>query len=167
MKARKVPLSLCWLLFTVSALRLLFVFDSLPDRMASHFDAAGQVDGYQSKAAFAATSVAIQLFQIGLFTSLPWLLMRAPAQLVNMPNRDYWLAPERRAATVGRLTGLLDWFNCATLALLAGTFELVLRANLQGQALDSRAMWTLLALYLAFAVVWSVSLWRAFRLRTG
>src|SRR4051812_2843603 len=93
---RTLPLSLCWLMFVASAGRLAFVFDALPVRLASHFDISGQPNGYQARGGFALTSISLQLFLIALFTSLPWLLQRLPNQLINMPNRDYWLAPQRR-----------------------------------------------------------------------
>jgi hypothetical protein len=65
---------------------------------------------------------------------------------------------------VALLCGYLDWFACATMALLVAVFELVLRANLARAALGSVAIWLLLACYLGFTLGWSVALWRAFRL---
>ena len=35
------------------------------------------------------------------FAILPAVIEGLPPRMVNLPNKDYWLAPERRAATDG------------------------------------------------------------------
>ena len=86
-----------------------------------------------------------------------------PTRLINLPHREYWLHPDRKAATLTRAAALLDWFALATVALLAATFELVLRANLGEGSLDSGAMWILIAAYLVFSTSWIVRFLLAFR----
>jgi uncharacterized membrane protein len=160
---QRVPLQLAAGLIGLLALRLWLTFDALPEVVASHFDASGQANGYQSRAAFAATSVGLSAGNLLLFTALPALLRKLPASLINMPHRDYWLVPERKAQALERFCTYLDWFACATIALLVAVFELVVRANLTRAPLDSLGMWVLLAAYFGFAASWSIALWRAFR----
>jgi uncharacterized membrane protein len=160
---RHVPLLLSASFIALLALRLWLTFDALPEIMASHFDGAGKPNGYQHRGAFAATSVGLSAGCLLLFAATPALLRNLPASLINLPHREYWLAPERRAEAVARLCEYLDWFACATIALLVAVFELVLRANLARAALGSVAIWLLLACYLGFTLSWSVALWRAFR----
>ncbi len=40
--------------------------------------------------------------------------------LVNLPYRTYWLAPERREASIARMLGLMDGLRLLMLALFAG-----------------------------------------------
>ncbi|XHS79766.1 hypothetical protein ACFJGW_07240 [Burkholderiaceae bacterium UC74_6] len=51
-------------------------------------------------------------------------LMRALARrwpmAVNLPHRSYWLAPERREASIERLASLMDGMRLLTLAMFAG-----------------------------------------------
>jgi hypothetical protein len=93
---------------------------------------------------------------------LPVLLRRLPVSLISMPNRDYWLAPERRQQSLAALAVYLHWFGNANIGLLAGTFQLAIQANLRRQNLPSDAMWTLLAGFLLFTGAWLVHLYRHF-----
>jgi hypothetical protein len=136
--------------------------DALPPVMASHFDARGKPDGFQSRTSFFVTCALLQLGRLALFAALPWLMRRMPTRLLNLPHREHWLAPERKAQSITRAATLLDAFALATLALMAATFELALRANLRGGPLESSAMWLLLAAYLAFSLFWMVRFMRAF-----
>lgn len=160
---RRLPLTLSAGFVALLALRLWLVFDALPEVMASHFDGSGRPNGYQSKAAFAATSLGLSVGNLLLFALLPALLRRLPTSMINMPHREYWLAPQRKAQSLERLFGYLDWFACATIALLVAVFELVVRANLARAPLGNVAIWLLLAGYLGYALSWSIALWRSFR----
>jgi hypothetical protein len=161
---RRLPLLLSAGFIALLALRLWLAFDALPEVMASHFDGAGRANGYQSRRAFAFTSVGLSVGNWLLFAALRGMLHKLPPGLINIPHRDYWLAPERKSAALERFCGYMDWFACATIALLVGVFELVVRANLARGELGPVAIWLLLACYLGFALSWSVALVRSFRL---
>jgi uncharacterized membrane protein len=160
--ARFVPLGLSLAFVAASLLRLASKLGELPPVMASHFDAQGRADGFQGRSAFVLTAVGMQLGFLAVFALLPWLIERMPARLINLPHRDHWLAPERKAQTVARMAVLLDWFALATVGLLAATFELVLRANLEQRPLANGPMWLLLASYFVFLALWIARFVRAF-----
>jgi hypothetical protein len=48
-----------------------------------------------------------------------------------MPNREYWLAPEQRYATVDRLSSFAAMLFGITLIVIQAGFELAVYANLQ------------------------------------
>jgi uncharacterized membrane protein len=143
-------------------LRLGLSFDALPVRMASHFDGSGQPNGWQSKGSFAFTAVSLSVLFLALVWVIPALLRSSPDRYLNLPHKEYWLAPERRAQTHARIGSWSSWFACATLGFLAGTFELVIRANLAGTPLSGK-MWLLLLAYLVFMLGSSVSMVLTFR----
>jgi serine/threonine-protein kinase len=161
---RLLPLSLSALVVLASLVRLMLVHDALPEVVASHFDGAGRPNGFQSKQAFALTSLGLQLGLLVLFGALPWLMRKLPAKHFNMPNREYWLAPARIDGTLQRVASMLDWFSFCTLAFMAAVFELAVRANLRKAPLENGAVWLLLAVFLGFTLVWSISFMRMFRL---
>jgi len=160
----RLPLWLSLGFVLTSLLHLALVFEQLPEPVASHFDLGGHPNGYQSKFAFALTTTLLH----GMFGLLVWtapsLIRSTRDEFLNLPNKSYWLAPERKAQTKQRLSHWTSWFCCATVGLLTGTFELVIRANLHDKQLGPQ-LWILLVSYGSFMLVGGVSVALAFRLR--
>ena len=110
-------------LLAVVALGAAFFFATssmLPSVVASHFVADGVADGFMSKSAYvpfmAIMALALPLL-LGLLLGV--LGQRIPPSLINIPNRGYWLAPQRVDATrqyiarqAGFFAGLLVVFMC-------------------------------------------------------
>ncbi|HEX4414739.1 MAG TPA: DUF1648 domain-containing protein [Lacipirellulaceae bacterium] len=106
------------------------LYPQLPDKIASHFDAHGVPNDWSSKETFVrmagGTFVGVAL----LLCAMP-IIMRLTPSLLNLPNKDYWLAPEQRDATFQFLSTWMLWFAACTLWLLAIVFHAALIANLQ------------------------------------
>ena len=135
---------------------------ALPERVASHFDASGRPDGWMAKDAFTTVAVVTYLVTGGLFLALGRFLPTLPPGLVNLPNREHWLAPARRAETMEDLTRRLMRMGAATMVLLIAVFHQTILANLEpGGTL--RGAWVLLAAYGLYTVIWCVGLVRRFR----
>ena len=154
-------------LLLASGAQVLWHQSELPERLASHFDGAGNPNGFMPKTTFFELQLAVLGILTAVFILLPALLTRLPNALINLPNKDYWLAPERREATLRDLASHLAWFGTATLAFLAVVMELVFRANLPGGTgrLDPRAMWVLLGVYAVFLIGWLVRMLLRYRKR--
>src|SRR6185295_9706960 len=99
MSHARPPLVLLGLLYAGFAGFLAWSATELPARVASHFNFAGQPDGWMSRTSYllveAALAIGLPLFIVGI-SSLTRVL---PARLWNLPHREYWLAPERRKQT--------------------------------------------------------------------
>jgi uncharacterized membrane protein len=150
-------------IFVLVVGRVATIWRELPPRFASHFDATGRPDAWSSRIGFITLFGAIFGALALFFTfALPALLRRLPPQVINMPNRDYWLAPERREASIARLSDWLAWFGAGITAFGAAILELSLRANLAAGRMSS-AVWIVLGAFLIFVVGWLVGLYRAFR----
>lgn len=63
-----------------------------------------------------------------LFWALPELVRRAPQSMINLPNKDYWLSPERREIATTKLAIWADTFGSAVNVLMI-TLQLVLAGN--------------------------------------
>ena len=71
----------------------------LPATVASHFDSDGRANGWMPRIGYL-VFIGVMPCVLGSLFYLPaWLISRLPARFVNLPNRDHWLAPERRAET--------------------------------------------------------------------
>lgn len=131
--------------------------------VASHFNAAGVPNGQQTIVHFFGTYVAVIVMSAVVFFGIPLLLSRVPSDYINLPHRDYWLAPERRAQTMRALNTRFNWLGVATVALILVIMQSVLGANLSSDEHLPGLVWVPLGAYLAFAMWWIVQLFAAFR----
>jgi uncharacterized membrane protein len=136
-------------------------WNSAPGRVPSHFDAAGRPNAWSSREEFFFLQVGVTLGIAALFIGLPWLLRSTPASLINLPNKSYWLAPERREETMDRLVSYFDVFASATVLLLLVVFELTSLAS-RGGGLSTNYFLPVLVSYLVFSAGWTVALIRTF-----
>jgi hypothetical protein len=84
--------------------------------------------------------------------------------LLNIPNREYWLAPERSTETLASLGSRTALLAIAMIALICFVHVLVVRANAgNGPELDQRLLLTGLGTFIAFMIGWIASLYRRFR----
>ncbi len=152
-----------YFLIGVFAAHCTFYYPNLPPEMASHFDASGNPNGYLSKDSFFIFEGVILLLIVLEFTLLPWMIGKMPEHLINMPNKDYWFAAERRAGTLGIITRYFEWFSASLLALFTGINHLVFRANLNNESL-SWTSWLIIGAFLIFVIVWLIKFVRRFRI---
>jgi len=130
----------------------------LADRLASHFDAGGTPNGWQSKQAFFGFYIGGVLVSAFIAFGIPRLIAVLPNQLVNLPNKEYWLAPQRREETSAYLDDFFAWFGSATLFIELSVFELSIRANLSATGRLAPVVWVLFGGYLLFVLVWVLRL---------
>jgi uncharacterized membrane protein len=136
-------------------------WNSAPGRVPSHFDAAGRPNAWSSRDEFFFLQVGVTLGIAALFIGIPRLLKSTPTSLINLPNKGYWLAPDRREETMDRLASSFEVFACATVLLLLAVFELTSRAS-HGGSLETNYFLPVLVSYLVFSAGWTVALIRSF-----
>ena len=89
----------------------------------------------------------------------PKLVAMLPPAMINLPNKDYWLAPERRAETVQYLEAAFAWFGCALYLVLFFALNYAVGANLhRDRHPDSSGIWIPLVAFVSFTLVWSTRL---------
>ena len=128
----------------------------LPELVPSHFNAAGQPDAWTAKTTFLLTNLIFVIGMAALFTGVTSLVKKLPNAWINMPNKGYWLAPERRDATMDALQRQMEWLGAATLALLVGITQLTIEAAMTAQSLNNRAFWILSGGYFLIVTFWLV-----------
>ena len=136
----------------------------LPARVAVHFGAGGAANGWQSRDGYT-------MAMIALVVGLPLLLVtalgglpRLGACVANIPNKQYWLAPERREGTFERLTRFATLLGMVLVAFLTAMHLIVVEANTSTR--PTLPTTPFIAVMLAFAVVmiaWAVTLTYGFR----
>jgi len=138
----------------------------LPERMATHFGVGGQPNGWMSRSGYVAF---IRIFGVGLpwFIVVTFVLCRfLPDWTFNIPNREYWLSPERRSETDEYLLAHGLWLACSLVGFIGGMHYLTIHANRSVPVhLPGDLLLTLLAIFLAVLGIWAVGLVRHFRTR--
>jgi hypothetical protein len=134
----------------------------LPARVASHFNAAGVPDGWMHRASYlwsmAGMAVGMAAFLVGIFFSIRFF----PPSLINLPHRDYWLAPDRRQETIEFMFRAGVWLATFEAAFLFAVHRLVVAANSSRPVAMSSNIWWLLAVFLLATIGWSYVLIRRF-----
>ena len=151
-------------LIGVALVQSLYYYPQLPETVASHYNAAGSADGWASKTAFLAFYIGMVCFMAGLFALLPRWVRRLPASMINIPNKHYWLAPERREQTMDRFAAQMLSFGIAVVLILVVVFQHVINANLPGsQGFSTTTMAIILGGFLLGVLVWTVRMLRSYR----
>lgn len=153
-------------LLVLVVVQSIYHYPQLPERVASHFDANGRPNGWMTRDTFIGFYWGMAGLAALIFLGLPRFLRRAPNKRINLPRREYWLAPERRAETVAYLGRQLLWMGSATLMFSIGVFHLAIQANLTDAPRLSPAAFPLIVAYLIFTLLWVVRLVFKFR-KTG
>jgi len=157
------PLFLLLVLLFLAILQTVFYYPQLPNIIASHFAANGEANGWSSKQAFFLIYFAVLSLLLGVFLFLPLVLPRLPVSLINLPNRTYWLAAERKEQTLQFVRDRMWRAGAATMSFLIATFQLVIQANLRPEKRLSSTMWVLVGVYVLFIGRWVQGFHKRFR----
>ncbi|MEP6609387.1 MAG: hypothetical protein ABJA83_11995 [Burkholderiaceae bacterium] len=151
------------LLVVAAALFVWLTSASLAPVVASHFGASGTANGFMPRAAYLSLMLPLVVLVPILVAASGQLARFFPASLVNLPNREYWLAPERRASTASQL-GRLALFPASVLLLfLCFVHWQVVQANLSpSKQLTPGPFWAGLVLFAVAVGAWLVVLHRRF-----
>lgn len=105
-------------------------FPELPARVVTQQTAAGKASLIMGKPAVAAIYFLILIGFGAYFLGCGLFVKRLPDRYLKvLPNRDHWLAPERREATMRSLATFLLWLGVATLGMFQATFLCIFLVN--------------------------------------
>jgi hypothetical protein len=139
---------------------------SMPAVVASHFEGDGYANGFMSRGAYIGFMLAVVVALPALLLFVSQFAFGRPGARINLPNRGYWLAPERRDQTLSALRGGVRQFMAALVVFLCYVHWLVVRANeVNPPHLSTPWMVGGLVTFGAFALVWTRRLLRRFRVR--
>ena len=126
----RLPKIVYFLMLLMGLLEWMHVYPQLPVRMASHFDPYGRPNGSLPKETFFLVMAFAIVMTGAIGFLLPIAIAAAPAELINLPRKDYWLGLERREETFRFLRARLEWFACGVLFVLLYATSQAINANL-------------------------------------
>ena len=152
----------CTILFAGLAFGL-HDFPQLPDRLASHFGASGMPNGWMPKTGFFFVYLIVILAACSVEFLLPRSIAKRPDRRINLPHKEYWLAPERRAETFAFFEKFFAWYGCAFLLLEVCVLELALQANFRNPpVLPTGPVVTLIVAFVLFNIGGVITIFRRF-----
>ena len=156
--------SLFILLLLIGAILIGVTTGQLPAQIASHFGAGGAPNGWMSRNGYL-------LFMLGFAVILPLgvvlaigALPRRKPDSINIPNRDYWLDPARREATLRYFGTHACWLGSLLVVFISAIDLLLIEANAtQPPRLPTQPFITLLVLFLVALTIWIATMVLHFR----
>ena len=167
----RYPHRVTWAVFiALLAFAILFVVSTvsqLPPRVASHFDAAGQANAFMSRSGYTRFVLCLVLgLPLGVVAILTAVYSRATD--LKLPNRDYWLAPQRIDRTRAFLVAHGVWFGSLLVVLACFVHWLELAANrVQPPHLSNSMFAAVMIAFLLATAAWIAALMVAFRRPAG
>jgi fructose-specific phosphotransferase system IIC component len=136
----------------------------LTDPVATHFDRDFLANGWMTRDGYLRFTLAFATL-VPVFVALAvGGLPRVAPRSVNLPNRDYWLAPERRATTLDGIAARACVLGALLAVFIAGVHALILQANATvPPQLPAAPFWTLLGVLLVVFAIWVGAFWRRYR----
>ncbi len=156
--------SLLFLIVVAGAAFFIWITSSsLPEVVASHFAASGVANGFMPRAFYVQFMLVFVVGLPAVMVFLTNLTFGNPGIRINLPNRDYWLAPDRRAETIAFLRQHSTYFGVMLVIFLCYVHWLVVSANTVFPPVLS-APWIItgLVVFIASTIIWTVVLLKRF-----
>jgi uncharacterized membrane protein len=167
----RYPHPVTWSVFVLLVLfAIVFVASTasdLPPTVASHFDAAGQPNAFMSRSGYVRFVLCLAVGLPAIVVAVLWIVYSRATDL-KLPNREYWLAPERLDRTRAFLVAHGVWFGSLLVTLGCFVHWLELGANrLQPAHLSNESFAAVLIAFLVATAAWIAALIFAFRRPAG
>jgi uncharacterized membrane protein len=157
MTIRRISLIVFLVLCVLCVAQAAYYYPLLPEKVASHFGLSGQPDAWSTKTSFITIYLIVTGFLMLVFLGISFGMSKINVSLINLPNKDYWLSPERKQQTFDFMFIYFLWLASATLLLLLDMFHQTFQVHL-GKANTLSHPTLSLGLYIAFTVLWSIGL---------
>ena len=160
-RARSLVSLICLMAFSITF--VIYTSHYLPSSVATHFNIDNQPDGWMTRNAYL-------LMILTLLISIPsaisvgiGILSRKFSHLINLPNRDYWLAPPRLNDSLDFLAAHGHRLGRLVIVLMTGLHYVVLVANRAEPAALSQSWFIAIVLGFVMALgLWVLALYRRF-----
>lgn len=167
MSSTRLANSLFFVIAVVAVAQCVHDFPLLPERVASHFGPSGMPNGWMTKSQFLTIYAVMILPALAVEFWVARRIAKTPGARINLPNKEYWMAPERRASTVAYFESFFAWYGCAFLLLLVFVMGLALQANLDpSPQLPTGPTVVALGAFVLFNLAAIIAMYRRFSTRT-
>jgi uncharacterized membrane protein len=153
--------------FIIGVIQCLVYRSRMPEKVAIHFGPLGLPDSWATRDMNCMLGIMVFCIMTALMILAPHLIRVVPVSLVNLPHKDYWLAPARREETITEVSARLYAFGSAVNLFFVAVTCLVWLANRSDPVkLDTTSVLLCLGCFMFFTAAWLYSFLRYFH-RTG
>ena len=147
-----------------AAAQAVYYYPQLPDKIPSHITVTGEVDDYMVKSTFFILMLST-IFGTAVFLTLGSLLVLTKApQLVNLPHKEYWFAPERKQETIAFVFMINLKLTIATTLMMMAIFQSIIWIGIGSPVSPTTVIWTSTGLLCAYFLLIIIKLNRRFKL---
>lgn len=148
-----------FILYAAYVAMVLATINTLPERVATHFGFEGRADGWMSRSGYRIFEIAFPLGIALILMGTSALVRSFPAKYVNLPRKDFWLVPERRALTASIIRSRMTWLACLMTLFFGGLHVLTLEANrVQPPQLPMGGLLMVVMFFLISLMIWVILL---------
>ncbi|RMF55016.1 MAG: DUF1648 domain-containing protein [Calditrichaeota bacterium] len=137
-----------WLLVIAGFIQIFYYYPQLPDVVATHYNFKGEPDAWGSKSTMVILYGGLLIFISVIFLIIDKVLKHISPEFINIPNKEYWLAPERREQTLETFSAFMLWIGNITLLFMLALFQYLFTLQSQNDALNNGYFWGGLLTYL-------------------
>jgi uncharacterized membrane protein len=152
-------LACAWLVF---AAYVWWSSGQLPQRVATHFGPNGAPNGWMTQAGYIRFTLIFGAVVPGFVMGTFLLIRYLNGWGLNIPHREYWLAPERRQETFDFVQRRGVWMAGLMLFFLTSVHYSILAANARPHANLPPIFFILIGVFLVATLAWSVAMIRHF-----
>ena len=139
-------------------------YSVMPPRMATHFDAQGQANGWMNRSSAVIFQGVIGLIVPGVLLAVIFMLRFAPQKQINMPRADFWFGPEHRRETCAYIMRQGFWLaSMLVLFQYAIWYELIQSNSEKIPQLSLTVFLSVIGVFAVALVAWVMNLFRHFR----
>ncbi|MCP4648286.1 MAG: DUF1648 domain-containing protein, partial [bacterium] len=97
---KHIALVIFLILFGCCVFHALHYHPELPDQVPSNFSTAGKVQGWTQKTDLIIIYLVVAAGTAVFLPGMGFVMARLSPSSVNIPNKEYWLSPERERETL-------------------------------------------------------------------
>lgn len=160
-RARSLVSLICLMVFSVTF--VIYTSYYLPSSVATHFNINNQPDGWMTRNAYLLLILTLLITIPSTISVGISILSKKFCHLINLPNRDYWLAPPRLSQSLDFLAAHGHRLGRLVIVLMLGLHYVVLVANrAEPPALPQPWFIAILLGFVLALGMWVLALYRRF-----
>jgi uncharacterized membrane protein len=148
-----LPTILLVVLVIATVFQITHFYPFLPDLVVSHCGPGGQPDGWLGKTTFFWAMAISELIVTGCFVAIALVLPNLSKRWINIPNKNFWLEPERQHNTIRYIQVHILWFAVIIEAAMVLLWQSTINANVKPELhWPANFWWTLTITIIIFAL---------------